>query len=153
MQRSFLVEATIERKVLKKIKKDGYALFTNDGIEAHITSVDDGVAYGLTHLDDDVAIDLNNLGEWVLDEGTAAADIAQSTAPMGKRKKCKKKKDMEDMEDMENESAVGLVGRTGFQDAKNHISDELRKEFKRIVKALGGKTVARQLLAEMNAGL
>jgi len=50
------------------------------------------------------------------------------------------------------ESAVGLVGRTGAADAKAHVSAELRAEFKKVVKALGGKTVARQLLAEMNAG-
>lgn len=150
MQRSFLIEETIERKVAKKIRKDGYALFKNDGIEAHITYIDGDIAYGLTNLDDDIEIDLNNPGEWVLDEGTVSSDIAQSAIPMIKqrhKRKCKKKKDAQ------NESAVGLVGRTGIQDAKNHISDELRKEFRRIVKALGGKTVARQLLAEMNAGL
>jgi len=50
------------------------------------------------------------------------------------------------------ESAVGLVGRTGAADAKAHVSEELRTEFKMMVKKLGGKTVARQLLAEMNAG-
>jgi len=50
------------------------------------------------------------------------------------------------------ESAVGLVGRTGAADAKAHVGPELRAEFKKIVKKIGGKTVARQLLAEMNAG-
>ena len=50
------------------------------------------------------------------------------------------------------ESAVGMVGRTGAADAKAHVSEELRTEFKAMVKKLGGKTVARQLLAEMNAG-
>jgi len=50
------------------------------------------------------------------------------------------------------ESAVGSIGRTGSADAKAHVGPELRNEFKKIVKKLGGKTVARQLLAEMNAG-
>lgn len=50
------------------------------------------------------------------------------------------------------ESPVGLVGRTGFADAAVHVTPLLRAEFKKIVKRLGGKTVARQLLAEMNAG-
>ena len=50
------------------------------------------------------------------------------------------------------ESPVGIVGRTGANDAKAHVTPELRSEFKKIVKKLGGKTVARQLLAEMNAG-
>jgi len=50
------------------------------------------------------------------------------------------------------ESAVGMVGRTGVADAKAHVGAELRAEFKKIVKKIGGKTVARQLLAEMNAG-
>lgn len=50
------------------------------------------------------------------------------------------------------ESAVGMVGRTGAMDAKAHVTAELRAKFKKIVKELGGKTVARQLLAEMNAG-
>ena len=52
-----------------------------------------------------------------------------------------------------DESAVGLVGRTGTKDAQAHVTPELRAEFKKIVKKLGGKTVARQLLAEMNAGV
>ena len=51
-----------------------------------------------------------------------------------------------------DESAVGMVGRTGVADAKAHVGAELRAEFKKIVKKIGGKTVARQLLAEMNAG-
>ena len=54
--------------------------------------------------------------------------------------------------DMLKESAVGLVGRTGAADAKAHVGEALRAEFKKIVKKIGGKTVARQLLAEMNAG-
>jgi len=51
-----------------------------------------------------------------------------------------------------NESPVGMVGRTGAADAKAHVGAELRAQFKKIVKQIGGKTVARQLLAEMNAG-
>ncbi len=44
------------------------------------------------------------------------------------------------------ESPVGTVGRTGVKDAEAHVTDELRAEFKKIVKKLGGKTVAGQLL-------
>lgn len=50
------------------------------------------------------------------------------------------------------ESPVGMPGRTGSADADAHVTPELRAEFKKIVKQLGGKTVAKKLLAEMNAG-
>lgn len=77
-------------------------------------------------------------------EGTVSADIAQASS--GTCPKCGQKIDLD-------ESAVGLVGRTGTLDADNHITPELRAEFKKLVKKLGGKTVARKLLAEMNPGL
>jgi len=49
------------------------------------------------------------------------------------------------------ESPVGMVGRTRDSEALSHIeSSELAKEFRKIVKKLGGKNVARQLLAGMN---
>lgn len=44
------------------------------------------------------------------------------------------------------ETPVGEKGRTGIADAKNHISDDLIKEFEAIIKKLGGKTVARTIL-------
>ncbi len=86
-------------------------------------------------------------------EETSAGDIAVFTGVMGSEKdcddECKKKKLLK--KELK-ESAVGLVGRTGVADAANHVTASLRAEFKKIVKRLGGKTVARQLLAEMNAG-
>lgn len=45
-----------------------------------------------------------------------------------------------------NESPVGKPGRTGIADAQAHISDELVKEFQAIIKKLGGKAVATQLM-------
>jgi len=49
------------------------------------------------------------------------------------------------------ESPVGTVGRTGKIDALNHIDDNLKKKFFKIVKELGGKTVARELINTLNA--
>ncbi len=49
------------------------------------------------------------------------------------------------------ESPVGLVGRTKDSEAAEHIENSnLAKEFRKIVKKLGGKNVARQLLSGMN---
>lgn len=49
------------------------------------------------------------------------------------------------------ESPVGLVGRTKDSEALQHIEDtNLAKEFRKIVRELGGKNVARQLLAGMD---
>lgn len=64
--------------------------------------------------------------------------------------KCTGKKDCKCDKCKMNESPVGSVGRTGVRDAQAHVTPELRAEFKKIVRKLGGKTVARQLLAEMN---
>jgi hypothetical protein len=44
------------------------------------------------------------------------------------------------------ESPVGSRGRTSVKDAHAHITPELEKEFFKIVKKLGGKTVASVLL-------
>ena len=71
---------------------------------------------------------------------------------MKMKMKMTKTKMMTNFKEALKESAVGMVGRTGAIDAKAHVTAELRAEFKKIVKKLGGKTVARQLLAEMNAG-
>ena len=48
-----------------------------------------------------------------------------------------------------NESAVGTPGRTTVKDAEDHINDELVAEFKKIIKKLGGKTVAKVLLDKL----
>ena len=49
------------------------------------------------------------------------------------------------------ESPVGKVGRTKDSEAAEHIENtDLAKQFRKIVKQLGGKNVARQLLAGMN---
>ncbi len=79
-------------------------------------------------------------------EGTSTGDVAIHTGKLG-LSKC------ECCGSKIEESAVGSVGRTGFADAKAHVTPELRAQFKKIVKQLGGKTVARQLLAEMNHGI
>ena len=50
------------------------------------------------------------------------------------------------------ESPVGQVGRTKEEEALAHIENtNLAVKFRKIVKELGGKSVARQLLAGMNA--
>jgi hypothetical protein len=49
------------------------------------------------------------------------------------------------------ESPVGSVGRTKDSEAAEHIENsDLAKKFRKIVRELGGKNVARQLLAGMN---
>ena len=52
-----------------------------------------------------------------------------------------------------NESAVGTPGRTTIKDAEEHINDELMAEFKKIIKKLGGKTVAKVLLDKLGQKL
>lgn len=46
----------------------------------------------------------------------------------------------------QNESAVGEVGRTSKEDAEAHITPELKAEFEKLIKQIGGKAVARALL-------
>jgi len=49
------------------------------------------------------------------------------------------------------ESPVGKVGRTKDSEALTHIENsDVAKRFRKIVRELGGKTVARQLLAGMS---
>lgn len=48
-----------------------------------------------------------------------------------------------------DESAVGAPGRTTVKDAEDHIDDELVTEFKKIIKKIGGKTVAKVLLDKL----
>ena len=49
-----------------------------------------------------------------------------------------------------NESPVGQRGRTSVKDAQVHITPELEKQFFKIVKELGGKTVAFVLLNKIS---
>jgi alpha-glucuronidase len=58
-----------------------------------------------------------------------------------------------------NESPVGVVGRTGINDAYTYIKDadvnisnELLRDFARIVKKIGGKTVTKIILNKYNVG-
>ena len=53
---------------------------------------------------------------------------------------------MSKFKDFIKESPVGAPGRTGINDAKAHINDDLIKDFQAIVKKLGGLTVARTIL-------
>ena len=50
-----------------------------------------------------------------------------------------------------DESAVGMVGRTGRGDADTHLTSnpDLIRRFKKIVRELGGKTVAHLLLKKI----
>jgi len=58
---------------------------------------------------------------------------------------------MKTFRDIVTESPVGSRGRTGKIDAQAHIeASGLEKEFIKVVKKLGGKTVARELLSRMN---
>ena len=60
-------------------------------------------------------------------------------------------KSFRDITKATNESPVGKVGRTKDSEAAEHIETSgLAKQFRKIVKQLGGKNVARQLLANMN---
>ena len=95
---------------------------------------------------------VNTLGSFL--EGTTVADIAQATGgtEVNRKKDCdcdcegKRKHKGKELQ----ESPVGMVGRTGHVDATAHVSDALRKRFRKIIQELGGKTVARLLIAEMN---
>ena len=95
-------------------------------------------------------------------EDTVSADIAQATTGPGKMQRRGKDKDCPCKKDPMSEecqrkrlgeSPVGSIGRTGVKDAIEYISPELRAKFKKIVKELGGKTVARELLNTMNSSI
>ena len=49
----------------------------------------------------------------------------------------------------EDKTPAGMMGRTGTKDAEDHITDELKTRFKKVVSELGGKTVAMHLLGSM----
>jgi len=92
---------------------------------------------------------------------TVAGDVGSGsgTEPMVKygekplrRKNKKAENKMKSFRDLVKveESPVGKVGRTKDSEAAEHIENSsLAKEFRKIVKKLGGKNVARQLLAGM----
>lgn len=88
----------------------------------------------------------------VFEEGTVSADIAQTSGKLEPVRRRERKRLCEKCGAEMNESPVGSIGRTGVADAANHVTPELRAKFKKLVKELGGKTVAKQLLAEMNTG-
>jgi len=90
-------------------------------------------------------------------EGTVSADIAGTSGGFEKECPCKTDPDSEECKKIRkkkqlDESPVGSVGRTGSKDAEEYINStpELRAEFKKIVRKLGGVTVARKLLMQMN---
>ena len=60
----------------------------------------------------------------------------------------------ESTEELTEESAVGKRGRTGKADADVYVEEngELVESFKKIVKKMGGKSVATQLLSRMKMG-
>jgi len=83
-------------------------------------------------------------------------EVLKRKNPLKKQGKRKMKTFREIIKDSEKntkvtESPVGKVGRTTDAEALAHIENsDLAKEFRKIVKKLGGKNVARQLLAGMN---
>ena len=81
----------------------------------------------------------------------AQAPLKRENPLKKQRKKMKTFRDLIKDENKVVESPVGLVGRTKDSEALTHIEDSnLAKEFRKIVKQLGGKSVARQLLAGMD---
>ena len=138
---------SIIKKAEKLIKKNGYVLLKGDkDIEIYIDEITDGWAFGMDRFDNDVEIDLNGKDKYTVLEGTVASDIAQASGKVGKLALFRKKK-KEDEEDCD-ESAVGAVGRTDAKSALAHLSPELKKQFRKLLKAVGGKTVMRYLLAD-----
>lgn len=95
-----------------------------------------------------------------LTEETSSGDIATFTPKLGQQQKQKQQRkricpecgaEINDTLDINiSESPVGCRGRTGINDALEHITPELRKEFKDIIKKLGGLTITRTLLNQIN---
>ena len=75
-------------------------------------------------------------------EGTGTGDIAQATGKFSKLHK--KKLEQEDLD----ESPVGQRGRTDAKSALAHVTPALKKQFRKLLKDVGGKTVMRYLLAD-----
>jgi len=83
-------------------------------------------------------------------EDTVSSDIAQSSgkmAPITKKLKCTKCKKVPCECNSLKESPVGSVGRTDANSALAHLSPELKKRFRKLLKDVGGKTVMRYLLS------
>ena len=53
------------------------------------------------------------------------------------------------------ESCVGCVGRTGYKDAEEHISNmgDIKKVIRKLLKEVGGKTVLLKIINTMNSGV
>lgn len=89
-----------------------------------------------------------------MEGGTTTASLGP--APMVKygtepKRRIKKEKKLKKFRDLVKESPVGQVGRTSREEAINHIqSKDVEKKFFAIVKELGGKTVARELLGRLD---
>ena len=75
-------------------------------------------------------------------EDTSSGDIASYTPKMKMSKVC------ETCGQPLNESPVGVVGRTDSKSALAHLSPDLKKRFRKLLKDVGGKTVIRYLLAD-----
>ncbi len=83
------------------------------------------------------------------EEGTVSSDIAGTGT--GFEKKIRKQKLPKEIEDEITESPVGSRGRTTQKDAEAYVTDAHRAEFRKIVKKIGGKAVAKHLLNTLNA--
>ncbi len=114
MFESFIVEGTsLEKKVQKLIKKNGYAMFNDgQGRLLSVTDIDDGIAYGMTNDDEDEYVDLSGDSQrWFL-EGTVASDVAQSTGKLEKkilRKPLDDEEDEDDITEASDKQAIELV--------------------------------------------
>lgn len=62
------INKTVEKEIIKRIKKDGYAVFTDHrGNEIHVTEMpDDGYVFGMDNRDNEYEIDLSNLKDYKL---------------------------------------------------------------------------------------
>jgi hypothetical protein len=146
----FIESKNIEKELTALIKKNNAAVIIDSvGIEIFVDEVSGGWAYGIDQFDKDVEINLRKVGkEYRIQEGTSGSDIAQGSATFGKlHKKCKGSYE-EGEDECTNESAVGQVGRTDAKSAMKHLTPELKKRFKKLLKDVGGKTVMRYLLAD-----
>ena len=143
MFKEFITENSFIKDATAVIQKNGYVMFKdNVGIEIMIDEISAGWAYGVDQFDGEIEIDLTQKRHgYSIVEGTGTGDIAQSTVTMSMYKK-KLEKD----EDLD-ESPVGARGRTDAKSALAHLTPELKKRFRKLLKDVGGKTVLRALLA------
>ena len=150
----FIESKNIEKELTALIKKNNAAVIIDSvGIEIFVDEVAGGWAYGIDQFDKDVEINLRKVGkEYRIQEGTGSGDIAQGSARLGKlRKQCKAGKgsyESGEEDECTNESAVGQRGRTDAKSALAHLTPALKKQFRKLLKDVGGKTVMRYLLAD-----